>query len=476
MDRKRTKIVATISDKNCETGFIKELFEAGMNVVRINSAHLDLEGAIRIIKNTREVSDKIAIILDTKGPEIRTTICDHPIQLKKGETISIIGDPDEKSSDNAIYVSYRTFSSDIPLGSHIILDDGELELSVLRKKGSALECTVENDGLLGSRKSVNIPGVRITLPSLTEKDKAFIEMAVNSQVDFIAHSFVRSKQDVLDVQAVLNSFNSKIKIIAKIENQEGVENFDDILENVYGIMIARGDLGIEVPYEKIPGIQKMIITKCIISRKPVIVATQMLHSMILNPRPTRAEVSDIANAIYNQTDAIMLSGETATGKYPVEAVRTMTKVALEVEKNKEKFLDIPYLNVTGEISAYLAKVAVKTAFRIGARGIIADTSGGRTIRDMASYRGINLILAQCYSESTMREMALSYGVYASYQEKKKSVDEFIHIALKNLAKKHNLESDDIVVVLAGNFSGGSGFSFIEVGSVQYLKDRVSIKD
>jgi pyruvate kinase len=476
MDRKRTKIVATISDKNCETGFIKELFEAGMNAVRINSAHLDLEGAIRIIKNTREVSDKIAIILDTKGPEIRTTICDHPIQLKKGETISIIGDPDEKSSDNAIYVSYRTFSSDIPLGSHIILDDGELELSVLRKKGSALECTVENDGLLGSRKSVNIPGVRITLPSLTEKDKAFIEMAVNSQVDFIAHSFVRSKQDVLDVQAVLNSFNSKIKIIAKIENQEGVENFDDILENVYGIMIARGDLGIEVPYEKIPGIQKMIITKCIISRKPVIVATQMLHSMILNPRPTRAEVSDIANAIYNQTDAIMLSGETATGKYPVEAVRTMTKVALEVEKNKEKFLDIPYLNVTGEISAYLAKVAVKTAFRIGARGIIADTSGGRTIRDMASYRGINLILAQCYSESTMREMALSYGVYASYQEKKKSVDEFIHIALKNLAKKHNLESDDIVVVLAGNFSGGSGFSFIEVGSVQYLKDRVSIKD
>ena len=476
MNRKRTKIVATISDENCESGFIKELYESGMDVIRINSAHLNIDSALRIIKNTREVSDKIAIIIDTKGPEIRTTVCDVPIQLKKGSKITITGDPTKKSSDDVIYVSYTAFASDVPLGSVILIDDGELELKVLKKKGNALECIIENDGILGSRKSVNIPDTKICLPSLTEKDKVFIEMAARNEVDFIAHSFVRSRQDVLDVQAVLDIYKSSIKIIAKIENQEGVENIDDILENVYGIMVARGDLAIEIPYEKIPGIQKMIITKCIVSRKPVIVATQMLHSMISNPRPTRAEVSDIASAIYSQTDAIMLSGETANGKYPVEAVKTMTKVAFEVEKNKEKFLDIPYLNVTGEISAYLAKVAVKTAFRIGARGIIADTTGGRTIRDMASYRGINLILAQCYSECTMREMALSYGVYASYQERKKSIDEFIHIALKNLVKTHNLNGDDIVVVLAGNFSGGSGFSFIEVGSVQYLKDRVSIKD
>jgi pyruvate kinase len=476
MNSKRTKIVATISDKNCEPSFISELYASGMDVIRINSAHLDIDGALRIIQNTRKVSNKIAILLDTKGPEIRTTVCDVPIELKKGATINIIGDPGKKSSAEAIYVSYVNFSSDIPLGSLILMDDGELELRVLRKKGEALECIIENDGILLSRKSVNVPSVKITLPSLTDKDRSFLEMAAKNNVDFIAHSFVRSKQDVLDVQKVLNSFNSSIKIIAKIENQEGVENLDDILENVYGIMVARGDLAIEIPYERIPVIQKMIIMKCIISRKPVIVATQMLHSMITNPRPTRAEVSDIASAIYSQTDAIMLSGETANGKYPVEAVKTMTKVALEIEKNKEKFLDIPYLNVTGEISAYLAKVAVKTAFRIGARGIIADTIGGRTIKDMASYRGINLILAQCYSENTMRELALSYGVYASNQERRKSVDEFIHIALKNLTKAHNLKSEDIVVVLAGNFSGGSGFSFIEVGSVQYLKDRVSIKD
>ena len=328
---------------------------------------------------------------------------------------------------------------------------------------------------MGSRKSVNIPGVKIALPSLTDKDRDFIKMSVENDVDFIAHSFVRSQQDIIDVQKVLDSYNSEIKIIAKIENHEGVENFGEILDNVYGIMVARGDLAIEIPYEKIPGLQKTIISRCIYMRKPVIIATQMLHSMIISPRPTRAEVSDIASAIYSQTDAIMLSGETAFGKFPVESVKTMTKVALEVENNKEKFHEIPYVNVTGEISAYLAKVAVKTSVRIGARGIITDTMGGRTIRDMASYRGIKLVMAQCYSKKTMRQLALSYGVYASYQVKRNSVDEFIHIALKNLVTTHNLKNDDIIVVLAGNFSGGSGFSFIEVGTVQYLSDRVSIK-
>jgi pyruvate kinase len=476
MNRKRTKIVATISDRNCEPAFIRELYNAGMDAVRINSAHLSVEAAIKIIKNTREVSDKIPVLLDTKGPEIRTTICDTPIQLTKGSTIGIVGDPGKTSSNETIYVSYTAFATDIPLGSLILIDDGDIELKAVKKIGNRLECVIENEGILGSRKSVNIPGVKICLPSLTDKDRAFIKMAVENEVDFIAHSFVRSRQDVLDVQAVLDSYESKIKIIAKIENQEGVENIDDILENVYGIMVARGDLAIEIPYEKVPGIQKMIITRCIISRKPVIIATQMLHSMITNPRATRAEISDIANAIYSQTDAVMLSGETANGKYPVEAVMTMTKVALEVEKNKEKFLDIPHISVSGEISAYLAKVAVKTAFRIGAKGIIADTTGGRTIRDMSSYRGINLILAQCYSVSTMRELALSYGVYSSYQERRKSVDKFIHIALKNLTKTHNMAAEDIVVVLAGNFSGGSGFSFIEVGTVQYLKDRMSMDE
>lgn len=476
MNRKRTKIVATISDKNCEPDFIGKLYEAGMNVVRINSAHLDLEGAQRIIDNVRKVSDKIAILLDTKGPEIRTTICNTPIPVTKGSRFILTGDPDKKSDGDRIFVSLKSFAADVPVGSKIMIDDGEIELKVAKKDGNSLVCKACNDGTIGSRKSVNIPGVKIDLPSVSEKDKTFLELAAKNNIEFIAHSFVRSRQDVLDVRAVLDRYKSDIKIIAKIENQEGVENLADILDVVYGIMVARGDLAIEIPYEKIPTIQRMIISRCIYCRKPVIVATQMLHSMITNPRPTRAEVSDIASAIYSQTDAIMLSGETASGKYPVEAVMTMTKVALEVENNKEKFLETPYLNVTGEISAYLAKVAVKTSLRISAKAIIADTTGGRTIRDMASFRGFNPVLAQCYSERTMRELALSYGVFPSFQEKRKSIDEFIHISLRNLTKAHDLKADDLIVVLAGNFSGGSGFSFIEVGTVQYLKDRVSIKE
>lgn len=476
MNRKRTKIVATISDKNCEKDFLRQLYEAGMDVIRINSAHLKPEGAVKIIKNAREVSEKIAILLDTKGPEIRTTECDAPIKVKKGDKVRIIGDPSKKTTEEQIYVSYISFSKDVPSGSVIMIDDGELELRASRRDGEILECIAENDGVLGSKKSVNVPGVRITLPSVTERDRLFIKMAADNGVDFIAHSFVRSVQDVLDVQAEINKHNSDIKIIAKIENQEGVENLVEILDQVYGIMVARGDLAIEVPFEKIPGLQKMIIGRCIYMRKPVIVATQMLHSMINNPRPTRAEVSDIANAVYSQTDAIMLSGETASGKYPLESVRTMTKIAMEAENNKEKFHDLPLVNVPGEISAHLAKVAVKTSVEIGAKVIIADTLGGRTIRDMASYRGIKIIKAQCYSEKTMRELALSYGVYADYQEKRNTVDEFINIALRHLEVSKSLKGDDVVVVLAGNFSGSSGFSFIEVGTLQYLKERVSIRD
>ena len=476
MERKRTKIVATISDKNCDPEFISELYKAGMNVVRINSAHLDLEGALKIIRNTRAVSDKIAILIDTKGPEIRTTLCDRPISLKKGTIVQIYGNPDCKTVNDLICVSFGSIAEVVPEGSLILIDDGELELKVLKKADDRLECQVENDGMLGSRKSVNIPGVKISLPSLTDKDKRFIKLAVDQDIEFIAHSFVRRARDVLDVQEILDSEGSEIKIIAKIENQEGVENIDEILENVYGVMVARGDLAIEMPYEKIPVLQRMIIEKCIEQRKPVIVATQMLHSMINNPRPTRAEVNDIASAIYSQTDAIMLSGETASGRYPVESVRTMTRVAFEVEKNKELYMERPVSGIAGDVSAYLAKVAVKTSVRLGAKGIIADTTEGKTIKDMASFRGINLILAQCYKSRTVRELALSYGVYPSYQEKRKTIDEFIHIALGNLIEAHDLGGHDIVVVLAGNFSGGSGFSFIEVGSVNYLKDRVSIID
>lgn len=295
-------------------------------------------------------------------------------------------------------------------------------------------------------------------------------------LEFIAHSFVRSKEDVLAVQQLLDRHQSRIKIIAKIENQQGVDNLDEIMDNSYGIMVARGDLAIEVPFERIPGIQRTIIAKCIEKRKPVIVATQMLHSMIVNPRPTRAEVSDVANAVYSQTDAVMLSGETAAGKFPVEAVKTMTRIACEVERDKDQYLEMPAGSLSGTVSAYLAKVAVKTSVRIKAKAILADTVNGTAIRNMAGFRGINPVIAQCYSYRTMRELALSYGVIPVFMEKKMSVDEFIRISLRDLLRKHNLKDDDIVVVLAGNFSRGTGFSFIEVGTVEYLKERVRINE
>jgi len=470
--KKRTKIVATISDKNCEPGFLRKLHEAGVDVVRINSAHLSPEGVVKIVNNTRSISDKIAILLDTKGPEIRTTICDEPIRFLKGQKIKIAGNGDAKTTGSVINVNYGDIARQVPSGAVILIDDGELEIKITGKRGDELEGTIENDGTLGSRKTVNIPQVRINLPSVSQRDLIFIDLAMKLDIEFIAHSFVRTKKDILAVQKILDGHGSEIKIIAKIENQQGVDNLEEIMDHSYGIMVARGDLAIEVPFEKIPGIQRMIISKCIERRKPVIVATQMLHSMITNPRPTRAEVSDVANAVYSQTDALMLSGETASGKFPLESVRTMTRIAAEIEMEKDKYIEMPAGSLSGEVSAYLAKVAVKTAIRVNARAILADTVKGTAIRNMAAYRGVNPVVAQCYTYRTMRELALSYGVIPVFIEKEESVDEFIRTSLKSLLKRHVLKDNDILVLLAGNFSRGSGFSFIEVGTVEYLKERV----
>lgn len=471
MNYKRTKIVATLSDKRCELPFLTSLYEAGMDVVRINTAHQNIEGSLKLMENIRKVSDRIGILIDTKGPEVRTTISDEPVEVKKDQRMKIVGDPEGRSTKDCIFVNYRNFAEDVPLGTSILIDDGEVELKVNGKDGLSLQCMVQNDGIIGSRKSVNVPRIPMNLPAISEKDKEYIRFAVEQGVDFIAHSFVRSREDVLEIQKILDGYNSNIKIIAKIENQQGVDHLDEILDHCYGIMVARGDLAIEIPYERIPGIQKKIINKCIEKRKPVIVATQMLHSMIHNPRPTRAEVSDIANAIYTQTDAIMLSGETAYGKYPVEAVKTMSRVAREIEMSKEKFLDLSSGNLAGKVSAYLSKVAVKSSNRVDAKAIIADTVQGRSVRSMAAFRGRKPIVAFCYSRRTVRELALSYGVYPVYIQRKKTSHEFLEAAMGMVLNTFKLDKDDIVVVIAGNFSGGRGSSYIEIGTVEYLQQR-----
>jgi pyruvate kinase len=295
------------------------------------------------------------------------------IEIKSGDIIKVVGNPDMISNNEYIAVNYPYFVRDLNVGDDILFDDGEIDLKVDSKTEDYLLCKALNDGTLGSRKSVNVPGVRINLPSLTERDKQNILFAIENNIDFIAHSFVRNKQDVLDIQKILDEHNSPIKIISKIENQEGVDNIDEILEYTYGVMIARGDLGIEVAQEKIPGIQRRLIRKCVKAKKPVIVATQMLHTMIKNPRPTRAEVTDVANAIYYRTDALMLSGETAYGKYPVEAVRTMATIAKEAEKTKMSENDIPIEISTNDLTSFLCNAAVATRMQLGTKAIITDT-------------------------------------------------------------------------------------------------------
>ena len=454
MHKKFTKIVASISDLRCEVDFLQELYDEGMNVVRMNSAHLQYEGAIKIVNNVRTVSDKIALLMDTKGPEVRTTAVDgDKIELKTGDTIRVIGDPDQFSTKECICVTFNNFVHELQVGNAILFDDGEIELLVTEKHNDYLLCTVQNDGKLGSKKSVNVPCVNLTLPSLTEKDRQYIQFAIDYDLDFIAHSFVRNKQDLLDIQEILDKHNSQIKIISKIENQEGVDNIDEILDHCYGVMIARGDLGIEIPQEKIPGIQRRLIKKCVVRKKPVIVATQMLHTMIDNPRPTRAEVTDVANAIYYRTDAVMLSGETAYGKYPVEAVRTMAKIAEEAEASKMPENDIPVPIEQNDITSFLANAAVEACKTVDSKAIINDSESGKTARCLAAYRGDVPIVAFCYHSRVMRELALSYGVFPEYRDK---TENYLQKGFCELVKAGFLKDDDFIVSLSGVYGSGGG--------------------
>ena len=460
--KKKTKIVATISDRRCDVPFLTELHRAGMDVVRLNTAHQSPEESLKVIQNVRRVSDHIAIMVDTKGPEVRTTKVAGEIVLAKGDRIALRGGPEKESTREGVYVSYRDFVNEVPLHSHVLIDDGYLDLSVREKTGDALLCEAMNDGRIEGRKSVNVPKVNFRLSSLSEKDKGYVRFSIEQDVDFIAHSFVRNKEDILAIQAMLDERKSEIKIIAKIENQEGVDHIDEILDHAYGVMVARGDLAIEIPYERIPGIQKMLINKCISRWKPVIIATQMLHSMIRNPRATRAEVSDIANAIYGKTDAIMLSGETASGQYPLEAVTTMATVAAEVEKSRSDIHDTPTVVMTNERSAFLTKTAVEASLKLNARAIVADTSSGSSIRNMAGVRGRKPIFAHCYDWHVVRQLALSFGVFPEYIEKTADSQDFIHKALTCHLQNGTVGEEDLVIIIAGNFGDRFGPSFIEI--------------
>ncbi|EHP47606.1 pyruvate kinase [Odoribacter laneus] len=465
---KRTKIVATISDKRCDVDFLQELYQAGMDVVRLNTAHQTLDDAMKVIRNVRAVSEKIPLLIDTKGPEVRTKQVTVPIEVEKGEVIYITGKEEVVSDEKLLHVSYENFTQDIKIGDKILVDDGDMEFIVQGKYEDRLEVMATNPGFIKDKKSVNVPGASMKLQSLSEKDRRFIEFAIENHLDFIAHSFVRNKEDVLQIQEILDQYKSDIKIIAKIENQEGVDNIDEILDHVYGVMVARGDLAIEIDAEKIPKIQRCIVTKCIESKKPVIIATQMLHTMIEHPRPTRAEVSDIANAIFMGTDAIMLSGETAYGSYPVEAVEVMTKVAEANELTTPPDSGRSLVRINNEITAALARVAVKTTTMLPIKAIVVDTLSGRTARYLSAFRGALPVYARCYNPKVMRELALSFGIRPYHTEKPTSRDEFIR-DIPDVLLKAGYQEEDYILVIGGSFGYVRGASFMEICKINDIK-------
>ncbi|MDD2345020.1 MAG: pyruvate kinase [Bacteroidales bacterium] len=463
---KKTKIIATLSDQKSDEPFLKELFDNGVNVVRINTAHQDIEGAERLIKRIRSVNDKIAILIDTKGPEVRTA-AKGEVLLVKDEMIKVLGNSQMEISEMGIPVSYSELYKYVKVDDLILIDDGEIELKVIKIENAEILCRVIIGGLVKSRKGVNVPNVELPLPVLSEKDKEFIQFAMDQKIAFIAHSFVQRASDVLQIKEILNAHKSKVKVISKIENRAGVDNVDLIIAVSDGIMVARGDLGIEIPGEQIPVIQQNIVNKCIRAKIPVIIATQMLHSMINSHRPTRAEISDVATAVFERTDALMLSGETAYGKYPIEAVKVMTKVALEVEAELDH---LPFEQEKGvdTFTSTLCKAAILTTSNHSIQNIIADTTSGKTCRYISALRGRNHIYAMCYDQTVMRQLSLSYGVIAHKIESTSSHDRFLRSAISMIIAQKEIDPTENVLIIGGSFGRAHGVSFIEIASPELI--------
>ena len=459
IEEKKTKIICTVADNRCDVDFISRLYENGMNVVRINSAHASIEGAQMVVDNVRKVSDRIAILIDTKGPEVRLTQMADSVGFiaRAGEILEIVDDPTQACRRGVLYTTYPHMAEDVPVGSDILIDDGSVDLSVVDRQEGKLICRVMNEGIIKGHKSVNVPNVHINLPALTEKDRRFIEWAIRADIDFIAHSFVRSARDLNEIQEILDAHNSHLKIIAKIENQQGIDNLDEILTYSYGVMVARGDLGVEIPAERIPLIQRDIVKACRDRKKPVIIATQMLQSMIENPRPTRAEVTDVANAIFQSADAIMLSGESAYGKYPVEAVKTMTKIALQTERTIDVNLELNLKNAVKPVAALVAATQ-----ELPVKALVFDTYTGRVGRYLSTYRPKVPVYAMCYNSCTMRELALVFGVKAYPFSKVNDKEEFSAKSIEMLTREGKISQGDLVGFIGGVFGAQMGATYMEL--------------
>ena len=453
---KKTKIVCTIGPKTESVEKLTELANAGMNVMRLNFSHGDFAEHGNRIDNLRQVmkntGKQLAILLDTKGPEIRTIKLDNgnDVALVAGQDFTFTTDISVVGNKDVVAVTYPGFAKDLVAGNTILVDDGLIEMEVVSTTETEVKCKVLNNGDLGENKGVNLPGVSVKLPALSEKDKADLKFGCEQGVDFVAASFIRKEEDVKEIRALLVANGGEhIQIISKIENQEGVDNFDSILEASDGIMVARGDLGVEIPVEEVIFAQKMMIEKCNRARKVVITATQMLDSMIKNPRPTRAEAGDVANAILDGTDAVMLSGESAKGKYPIEAVTIMaticarTDAVLKAELSSR--LDSPRLRITEAV----CKGAVDTAEKLSAPVIVVATEAGKSARSIRKYFPTARIIAVTTNTKTAAQLCLSKGITPMVVDAIDSTDAF-YLRGKELALESGIGAKgDIVVMVSG---------------------------
>ncbi|MCC5894958.1 MAG: pyruvate kinase [Alkalibacterium sp.] len=454
---KKTKIVCTIGPASESLDTLVKLIEAGMNVARLNFSHGDHEEHLNRIVNIRKASEQtgkmVGIMLDTKGPEIRTNnMKDGKITITKGDTVRVSMNEVEGTNER-FSVTYAQLINDVTPGSSILLDDGLINLLVtdIDRENEDIVTTAQNTGILKNKKGVNVPGVSVNLPGLTDKDRSDIQFGLDNNVDYIAASFVRRPSDVLEITEILEKEDKMhVQIIPKIENQEGVDNLEEILKISDGLMVARGDLGVEIPTEDVPIVQKRMISLCNNAGKPVITATQMLDSMQANPRPTRAEASDVANAIFDGSDAIMLSGETAAGDYPVESVQTMYNIAMRTESaliNQDAFALKAYDQ--NDMTEAIGQAVGHTAKNLNISTIVAATESGHTARMISKFRPKADILAVTFSEETARGLALQWGVQPTVSEKPTSTDDMFNLATQTTVEKGYAKEGDLILITAG---------------------------
>lgn len=455
---RKTKIVCTMGPATDDPEVLKNLMLAGMNVGRINFSHgnyKDQDERIKMFKKVRdELGLPIPLLLDTQGPEIRIgKFKEDKAVLVNGATFTLLND-DTLGDDTKVSITYKNLYNEIDVGRTILVNDGTIELKVKEIVGKDIVCEVIQGGKLTNRKSINIPDFIVNLPGITEKDIEDIKYGIEAGFDYIAASFIRKPQDVLEIKQVLKENHGEhIKVISKIENREGIDNFDKILEVSDGIMVARGDLGVEIPMEEVPILQKQFIKKTYTQGKPVITATQMLESMISNPRPTRAEVSDVANAIFDGTSAIMLSGETATGAFPIECVKTMSRIAIAVEdsiKYWKRFRNRQYNLKNGDYEFNINYAICGAAESMDAKAIVAYTETGDMPRKVTSFGPECPVYAITQNEITYRQLGMCWNIIPRLFEPQESIDELLHVGVKTLCEEKQILKGDKIVVAGGN--------------------------